>query len=182
MSVSEITIRAAVVQDVLQLRDLSRSTFYETYADQNTADDIRMHMQQTFSIEKLTSEIEDPGNAFFIAAMGDKMIGYAKLRTSKPLPKAPATPAIELERIYVAKASQGLKAGDALMHECIEYGKKNGYEMLWLGVWERNQRAISFYEKWGFVISGKQTFTLGTDPQNDFVMIKSLTEGEKARK
>lgn len=174
MASSEIVIRVANANDVLQLRDLSRSTFYETYADQNTADDVRMHMQQTFSIEKLTAEIEDPGNAVFIACIEDKMIGYAKLRTSKPLPKAQTTPAIELERIYVAKASQGLKAGDALMNQCIEYSKNNGYTVLWLGVWERNPRAISFYEKWGFTVSGKQTFTLGKDPQNDLVMVRNL--------
>jgi ribosomal protein S18 acetylase RimI-like enzyme len=174
MPVSEIVIRVANADDVLQLRDLSRSTFYETYADQNTADDVRMHMQQTFSIEKLTSELEDASNAFFIASQGDKMVGYAKLRTTNPLPKSPAIPAIELERIYVSKASQGLKAGDALMRTCIEYSKKNGYEVLWLGVWERNPRAISFYEKWGFAISGKQTFTLGKDMQSDLVMVREL--------
>lgn len=174
MSVSELTIRAAVVQDVLQLRDLSRSTFYETYADQNTADDIRMHMQQTFSIEKLTSEIEDPGNAFFIATLGDRMIGYAKLRNNKKQVIAPGKHAIELERIYVSKAFQGLKAGAGLMESCLNYAVNNDFEVMWLGVWEHNKRAIEFYQKWGFTVSGKQTFTLGTDPQNDLVMIRPL--------
>jgi ribosomal protein S18 acetylase RimI-like enzyme len=131
-------------------------------------------MQQHFSIERLTSELEDAGNAFFVAMRGDEMVGYAKLRTNKPFTLDPSQRAIELERIYVSKASQGLKAGDALMRSCIHLAEERGYDLLWLGVWEENKAAISFYEKWGFVIKGKQTFTLGTDPQNDFVMARML--------
>ncbi len=174
MSISEIVIRPAQIKDVLQLRDLSRSTFYETYADNNTPDDVRMHMQQTFSIEKLTSELEDEGNRFFVACKGDQMIGYAKLRTSKPLPKEPETNAVEIERIYVSRMHQGQKAGAALMETCLAYATKEGYKAMWLGVWEHNPQAIQFYEQWGFSVTGKQHFTLGQDLQSDFVMVKRL--------
>lgn len=102
------------------------------------------------------------------------MIGYAKLRTNKPFTLNPSQRGIELERIYVSKAHQGLKTGGALMSSCIQLAEERGYDVMWLGVWEENKAAIAFYEKSGFVIKGKQTFTLGTDPQNDFVMVLQI--------
>lgn len=174
MAVAEITIRFAKTTDVLQLRDLSRSTFYETYADFNTPDDIRVHMQQTFSIEKLAAELEHKDNTFFIAEMADQMIGYAKMRARKPHVSIESKRPIELERIYVTKANQSTKVGASLMENCISHATAKGFDVLWLGVWEQNKKALSFYEEWGFTVVGKQPFILGTDQQFDVVMVRNL--------
>jgi ribosomal protein S18 acetylase RimI-like enzyme len=48
-----------------------------------------------------------------------------------------------------------------------------GYETLWLGVWEHNERAQAFYRKWGFMQVGYKKFTIGSDVQHDFVMARS---------
>lgn len=169
-----IVIRRASSGQVHALRNLSRSTFYETYADQNTDDDLRLHMQSTFGIEKLTSELENPSNAFFIAWDDEKMIGYAKLRINTSSVLHAERDAIELERMYVAKDFHGHQAGSALMRACCEYAVQNGFKVMWLGVWERNMSAIAFYEKQGFVKRGMQSFILGKDFQQDFVMSKAL--------
>ena len=47
-------------------------------------------------------------------------------------------------------------------------------DLIWLGVWEQNPRAIAFYTKWGFVEVGAQTFRLGSDLQRDLVMAREL--------
>ncbi|HEX7807692.1 MAG TPA: GNAT family N-acetyltransferase, partial [Thermoanaerobaculia bacterium] len=47
-------------------------------------------------------------------------------------------------------------------------------QSVWLGVWEHNPRAIAFYEKCGFRITGKHPFLLGSDLQTDLVMTREL--------
>jgi ribosomal protein S18 acetylase RimI-like enzyme len=49
-----------------------------------------------------------------------------------------------------------------------------GSGVAWLGVWEHNPRAITFYGKLGFVACGEQVFPLGNDPQRDIVMARPL--------
>jgi ribosomal protein S18 acetylase RimI-like enzyme len=49
-----------------------------------------------------------------------------------------------------------------------------GKDAVWLGVWERNARAIRFYEEWDFHPAGTQPFLLGTDLQTDLVMVRRI--------
>jgi ribosomal protein S18 acetylase RimI-like enzyme len=60
------------------------------------------------------------------------------------------------------------------MAAAIEAAEAAGARTLWLGVWERNPRAIAFYRKAGFVDVGSQLFVVGTDPQTDRLMERSL--------
>jgi ribosomal protein S18 acetylase RimI-like enzyme len=60
------------------------------------------------------------------------------------------------------------------MTEALEQARRRGAAVLWLGVWERNPRAIRFYEKCGFADAGSQTFVLGSDPQTDRIMWRSV--------
>jgi diamine N-acetyltransferase len=45
---------------------------------------------------------------------------------------------------------------------------------VWLGVWERNPRALAFYRKWGFDVVGEHIFKLGEDPQRDLIMRRDV--------
>ena len=45
---------------------------------------------------------------------------------------------------------------------------------IWLGVWEKNLHAISFYEKHGFIVVGSQEFFIGAEVHNDIVMLGSV--------
>lgn len=60
------------------------------------------------------------------------------------------------------------------MQFAIDFSLKNRAEKLWLGVWEHNQKAIAFYQKWGFVKTGVHNFQLGNDLQHDWLMEKDL--------
>ncbi|OOG56400.1 hypothetical protein B0E48_09605 [Rhodanobacter sp. C03] len=60
------------------------------------------------------------------------------------------------------------------MKACLDEIKQQGSDALWLDVWERNPRVISFYKKWGFVEAGDHTFSLGGDPQRDIVMVRAV--------
>ncbi len=60
------------------------------------------------------------------------------------------------------------------MNACINGVKQRGSDVIWLGVWEKNPKAISFYKKFGFVEVGDQVFPLGNDPQRDIVMKRTF--------
>ena len=60
------------------------------------------------------------------------------------------------------------------MQKCIEIAKSGNREIVWLGVWEKNKRAIEFYKKWGFEKFADHDFILGNDVQKDWLMKKTL--------
>ena len=115
-----------------------------------------------------------PQNVFLTAFMDNELVGYAKLSTSENPPELENTAAIEIGRIYAAQKTIGLGVGKSLMLECISAAAKKNKQVIWLGVWEHNQRAISFYSKFGFEKFGEHDFVLGNDIQTDWLMKKTI--------
>jgi ribosomal protein S18 acetylase RimI-like enzyme len=62
------------------------------------------------------------------------------------------------------------------MQRCLGEAASRRRRTIWLGVWERNARAIAFYRRWGFADVGSQPFRLGTDLQTDRVMARRVAE------
>jgi ribosomal protein S18 acetylase RimI-like enzyme len=174
-SVSNTTIKQADANDLKILQRLSVVTFTDTFATYNTRKDMQMYIEKYFSCENLRAELADENNLFFIALNNEEPVGYLKLRLpQKHLQTLNVSNGIELERIYVLQQLQGAGLGYQLMQFAVNYAKQNGFDTLWLGVWERNEKAINFYKKCGFEIFGEHEFILGTDKQNDFLMKKTL--------
>lgn len=167
-------IKKVLPADIGILQQLSTDSFTETYALYNTEDDMLLHIETHFNIKQLLTEIANPQNYFFIALLDDVPAGYIKLRTSENPAELNGLKHIELERIYALKRFQGIGLGKKLMKQCIDAAIKNGYEILWLGVWKQNEKAIQFYTSQGFIIFGEQAFILGEDHQTDWLMKKAL--------
>jgi GNAT superfamily N-acetyltransferase len=77
-------------------------------------------------------------------------------------------------RIYVEKDWLGKRVGRLLLERCLQEARGRGYGTIWLGVWEKNARAIAFYQKCGFTKCGTHVFRLGQDEQQDWIMQQSL--------
>jgi ribosomal protein S18 acetylase RimI-like enzyme len=169
-----IIIRHATAADAENIAALSRQTFYDTFAEFNTKEDMEKFMNESFSMQALIREVETPGNIFLAAFMEDELAGYAKLTASKNPPELEGIAAIEIGRIYAAQKTIGHGVGKALMQECISTAIKENKQVIWLGVWEHNQRAISFYKKFGFDKFGEHDFVLGNDVQTDWLMKKKI--------
>ena len=167
-------IRPAVMDDIDVLQKLSADTFIETYAAYNTDEDMRLHVSEQFNPEQMMDELSSKENYFFIAFYEGEPAGYIKLRTAKQPPQLEGLKHIELERIYALKQFQGTGLGKLLIQQCVVTVNENNYEILWLGVWKQNEKAIQFYTKCGFTIFGEQVFTLGTDDQSDWLMKREL--------
>ena len=68
----------------------------------------------------------------------------------------------------------GTGVGATLMQRALVEAAGRGKDAVWLAVWERNPRAIRFYEEWDFHPTGTQPFLLGTDVQTDLVMVRRI--------
>lgn len=160
------------------IADLSRDTFYETFASENSEADMEKFMKEQFTKGKLMMEVGNPAYKFFLAKYNGKVAGYLKLRfDNKPLNLASKNP-LEIARIYVKKDFIGKKIGGALMNKALEIANSGGNDTLWLGVWERNETALAFYRKYGFEKFGDTDFLLGNDLQRDWLMMKRLVGSE----
>ena len=131
-------------------------------------------LAEQFTTAALIKEVGAKGNTFFLAYVDDKPAGYLRLRDGECPPGAGAGKAIEIARLYATKDMIGKGVGKALIAHAIQYAGSNDKEIIWLGVWENNHRAISFYQQWGFQKFDEHDFILGTDIQRDWLMKKHL--------
>jgi diamine N-acetyltransferase len=170
-----IQISIAGAADASLIADISRRTFYDTFAPYNTAENMEQFLEVQFTREQLIAEVGAPRNTFLLAWLDRVPVGYARLYDGQELPRDLAgTSAMEISRIYSEQEMIGKGVGKALMEACLDAGRRKGKEWIWLCVWERNRRAIRFYEKIGFERFGQVVFILGQDIQNDWCMKKKL--------
>ena len=169
-----MNIRYANENDSSLLAELGHKTFHDTFLAYNTPEDMAMYLSKHYSPAIQMSEIQDPNTVFLIAEINSIPVGYVKLKAQSTGDGIAGMSPMELQRIYTIQEYIGKGVGSELMKESIREAKERGFDCLWLGVWEKNERAIKFYERWGFKKVGNHIFTLGEDMQKDFTMELSL--------
>ena len=167
-------IRKANRNDAKQLSQLAERTFRDTFGAINTTEDMDLHCQSSYSEVIQSDEISNPNMITLLCENEEGLVGFAQLRWNGApncvLAKSPG----EIQRLYVANGWHGKGIAQDLMYACIQEMKDRGSDVVWLGVWERNPRAIAFYKKFRFVEVGEQVFPLGSDQQRDVVMARSV--------
>lgn len=167
-------IRFATPTDASNLTELAEQTFRDTFGELNTVEDMDLHCQSSFGEAIQRAEISNPKMVTLVCEEEGRLIGFAQLRWGEAPSSVSAKSPGEIQRLYVAKKWHGKGIAQDLMSACITQMEKRGSHAVWLGVWERNPRAISFYKKFGFVEVGDHIFPLGTDPQRDIVMVRPV--------
>lgn len=167
---SEIKIIKALTNDVMQLQKIGRETFIETFSEENTEENMKKYLEEGFSAEKLLTELENIHSEFYFAEQDKQIIGYLKINFGASQTELKDTNALEIERIYVLKEFHGKKIGQLLYQKALDIAHQKKMKYVWLGVWEKNLRAISFYKKNGFIEFDKHVFVLGNDKQTDIMM------------
>jgi ribosomal protein S18 acetylase RimI-like enzyme len=168
------TIRRGTVADAALLSELAARTFAETFAADNTPEDLATYIATSFNVARVTAELKDPASIFLIAEVDGSAAGYARLHDGKAAQGVEGAKPIELVRLYVSREWLGRGIGEQLMRACLDEARQAGHETIWLGVWERNARALAFYRKWNFRTVGEHMFQLGADRQRDLVMERTL--------
>ncbi len=159
---------------MINCKKIGSQTFFETFAEANTEEDMEVYLKEAFSIEKLTTELSNKNTEFYFATLDNKAIGYLKINVGQTQTVLQDDKAIEIERIYVLKDFHGKEVGQALFEKALQISMIRKAEYIWLGVWEENPRAIKFYKKNGFIEFDKHVFKLGKDDQTDIMMKRML--------
>ena len=168
------SIKKCTVQDLESLRKISIETFYQTFANSNTEDNMTAYLENAYNEEKLYKEICNLDSSFFFIYVDECLAGYLKINEFPSQTDINDTDSLELERIYILKEFQGAGLGKDLLEHTISLAIEHGKKYVWLGVWEHNERAKRFYEKNGFYRIGAHSFVVGDDVQTDYVMRKDL--------
>lgn len=171
---ASIIINKASAEDLETIQSLGIQTFTETFAESNSEEAMKTYLEKSFNTEKVQSELNNPDSYFYIGWEEDIPVGYLKLNSGPAQTELQDETALEIERIYVKKSHHGQKVGQLLYDQALETAQNLNKSYLWLGVWEKNLRAIKFYEKNGFEVFGNHTFRLGDDEQTDLMMKKIL--------
>jgi GNAT superfamily N-acetyltransferase len=170
----DMTIRRGVPADARLLADLAASTFRETFAAENRPEDMALHVSRSYGASQQEAELANPEMTTLLAEVDGQLAGYAQLRASAVPDCVMGVRPLELWRFYVAAPWHGRGIASALMKSVDMEARAHEAHTLWLGVWERNERAKSFYRKCGFAEVGSQVFVLGTDAQTDRIMVRLL--------
>jgi len=170
MITDHIEIHKVTLLDINELQSISRQTFFETFADENSESDMKKYLDENFSHEKLEGELLVPDSEFYFASIHNKVIGYLKLNFGPAQTELKDLNALEIERIYVLKEFHSQKVGQLLYDTALQIARQSKADYVWLGVWEKNLRAIRFYQKNGFVAFDQHLFKLGNVEQTDLMM------------
>ena len=174
---NDVSIRKATLSDRELIADLCRTTFYNAFAVYNTKANMDKFMNEVLDREKLMAELDFPDNIFLLAFKGDAPAGYVKMR-DKSIPEETlgTDNLMEIARIYTASAEIGKGVGSLLLNECVSIAKQKRRQYIWLGVWEKNDKAIRFYERHGFKRFGEHIFMLGDDVQTDWLLAREVEQ------
>jgi diamine N-acetyltransferase len=169
-----LSIRTASAADAPVIASLGAETFMASFGAQNAAENIAAHLAKSYGVNIQRRELTDPAITYFIAEMNGRTAGYAMVMEGEAPTSVTGPVPVEVRRFYVVQDFHGDGVAQSLMDACASEARRRGGRTLWLGVWSLNPRAIRFYEKCGFREVGTQTFLLGDDPQQDYVLERAL--------
>ncbi|WDQ31393.1 N-acetyltransferase [Paenibacillus marchantiae] len=169
-----VEIRACSPEDLLKLQEISIETFNDTFKDQNSPDNMRAYLERAFNAKQLEDELSNSCSDIFFVYYNEELAGYLKVNRDGAQSEQMSDASLEIERIYIRKKFQKHGLGKYLLNKAMETALEHKKKEVWLGVWEKNDNAIAFYKKMGFVQTGSHSFYMGDEEQIDFIMVKTL--------
>ncbi|PAF39306.1 GNAT family N-acetyltransferase [Terribacillus saccharophilus] len=171
---TSINIRKCSIEDLQILQEVSIETFSDTFKEQNSPENMAAYLEKAYTSKKLENELSNASSQFFFIYLNEELAGYLKVNTGDAQSEEMDDDTLEIERIYVRSKYQKQGLGKYLMNKAIEIATELNKKAIWLGVWEKNQNAIAFYNKNGFVKTGAHSFYMGDEEQIDFILTKTL--------
>lgn len=169
-----INIKQCTLEDLHMLQEISYETFNETFKHQNSPENMNAYLKRAFNLKQLEKELSNISSQFFFVYLNDEVAGYLKFNTNDAQSEVMGDESLEIERIYIKNKFQKQGLGKYLLNKAIDIAVERNKKKIWLGVWEKNEKAIGFYKKIGFIQTGSHSFYMGDEEQTDFIMTKSL--------
>jgi diamine N-acetyltransferase len=169
-----IDIKKCTLEDSRKLQEISYETFNETFKHQNSPENMEAYLEKAFNLEQVEKELSNTSSHFFFVYVDNKIAGYLKVNTDDAQSEEMGDESLEIERIYIKNNFQKHGLGKYLFNKAIDLAMEHNKKKIWLGVWEKNENALIFYKKMGFVQTGAHSFYMGNEEQVDFIMVKTL--------
>jgi diamine N-acetyltransferase len=164
------SIRLAQADDLPALARIAGKTFMETYTEEAERDNNLAYVKAMLNETKWREAWENPHQTIFLLFEQASLVGFANLDSETLPTQLAGKRALQLKRIYLSQAVHGKGAGKLLMAHCKAFAWQKGFESLWLIVWERNEKALRFYEKQGFRHIGLMPFKVLEKEYEDWLM------------
>lgn len=162
------------IEDLLELQEISIETFNDTFKDQNSPENMKTYLEKAFNTIQLKKELSDQNSEFYFIYFDEETAGYLKINVNEAQSEQMGDESLEVERIYIRNKYQGKGLGKHLINKALEIATAQNKKSIWLGVWEKNDNAIGFYKKIGFIQTGAHSFYMGDEEQIDIIMTKTL--------
>ncbi|RAS89372.1 GNAT family N-acetyltransferase [Priestia endophytica] len=169
-----INLKKCTLEDLRKLQEISYETFNETFKHQNSPENMEAYLEKAFNLEQVEKELSNTSSHFFFVYVDNEIVGYLKVNTDDAQSEEMGDESLEIERIYIKNNFQKHGIGKYLFNKAIEMAMEHNKKKIWLGVWEKNENALAFYKKMGFVQTGVHSFYMGDEKQVDFIMVKTL--------
>lgn len=169
-----IHIKKCTLEDLPNLQEISAKTFQETFQHQNSPENMAAYLNRAFNRTQLEKELVNSFSQFFFISVNNDIAGYLKINTDSAQSEAMGEDFLEVERIYIKSEFQKQGLGKHLFKKALEIAQVSNKKKIWLGVWEKNENAIAFYKKTGFVETGSHSFFMGEEEQIDLIMTKTI--------
>ena len=170
----KLDIKKCTINDLVALCEISYNTYNDTFKAVNTPDNMKDYLEKAFDLRKIRDELLNASSQFYMLYVDEELAGYLKLNEYEAQTEMNDLQSLEIERIYVAKEFHSKGLGSVLLNRAIEIAGELKKSYIWLGVWEKNHKALEFYRKNGFYQIGQHSFFMGEDEQIDFIMRKDL--------
>ena len=169
-----INIKKCTIEELPKLLEISYETFNETFKNQNSPENIKAYLKRAFNLKQLEKELSNISSQFFFLYFNNEVAGYLKVNINDAHPEEIGDESLEIERVYIKSKFQKNGFGNNLLNKAVEIAMECKKKRIWLGVWEKNENAIAFYKKMGFVQTGAHAFYMGDEEQIDLIMTKTL--------
>ncbi len=169
-----INIKKCTLEDLRKIQEISYETFNETFKHQNSPENMNTYLERAFNLKQLERELSNISSLFFFVYFNNEVAGYLKVNINDAQSEEMGDESLEIERIYIKNTFQKHGLGKYLLNKAMEIAMERKKKKIWLGVWEKNENAIAFYKKKGFVQTGAHSFYMGDEEQVDLIMTKTL--------
>lgn len=170
MSSQNLIFKKLSPADLQELEEISKRTFKDAFGAHNNPDDLDIYLNTVMGEKNLRRELANPLSEFYFTKLEGKTVGYFKINLGDAQTEFRGEDGMELERLYVSSSFQNRKIGQKMLDTIVEMAIQRKMRYLWLGVWEKNTRAIDFYQRNHFTLSGTHPYMVGNDLQNDKIM------------
>lgn len=169
-----VNIKLCTLEDLQTLQEVSIETFYDTFKDQNSPENMNTYLEKAFNLKQLEKELSNKGSQYYFVYFQNEVAGYLKVNIGDAQSEEMGDDSLEIERIYIKESFQKHGLGKYLLNKAMDIAMEYNKKKIWLGVWEKNENAIAFYNKMGFVQTGAHSFYMGDEEQIDYIMTKTL--------